>query len=312
LAWADANERIAWLGYRKVIRSGLTVVGGENDFYRLKELTVPDVDCLKLLIDGLREHGRDGHERFLHMYLLPTHLKALLEQRIAEQQQRVAELGASEDDMADDAIAQARHLLAVAIANFNEDYHASIERRFWPFLELIKRRDFSFYEDPDRAIDFIHGLFVQYFRTKAIKERVLQKENVLFDDMERVWDVLSHIMAIEAGGSFFVDRREFQIVVLENHTEVPFITSDQPLINMLTDGKSFDVPEKMELYYPLGPTQAMLYLEKSTPVGKFANPVSIDEAHRYNQTMLDHSSLRVFSNSEKYLTFLNGCTRVKK
>jgi hypothetical protein len=125
LAWADADERIAWLGYGKVSRSGLTVVGGENDFYRLKKLTVPDVDCLKLFIDGLREHGRDGHKRFLQMYLLPTRLKALLEQRIAEQQQRVAEQGASEDDMGDAAIAQATHMLAVAIANFNEDYHAS-------------------------------------------------------------------------------------------------------------------------------------------------------------------------------------------
>ncbi len=304
LAWADADERIAWLGYGMVRRSGLKVVGGENDFYKLKELTVPDVDCLKLFIDGLREGGRDGHKRFLQMYLLPTRLKALLEQRIPEQQQRIAEVGASEDDMGDAAIAQARHELKVAIANFNEDYHASIERRFWPFLELIKQRDLSFYEDPERAIDFIHGLFVQYFRTKALKERVLQKENVLFDDMERVWDVLSHIMAIEAGGSFFVDRRNFQIIVLDNETQVPFITSDQPIINMLADGKSFDVPEKMELYYPLSPTQAMLYLEKATPIGKFNNPVSIDDAHRYNQMMLDHSGLLVFSNSEEYLTFL--------
>jgi hypothetical protein len=60
LPWADADERIAWYGYGKVDRSGLTVVGGENDFYRLRELTVPDIDCLKLFIDGLREAGRDG------------------------------------------------------------------------------------------------------------------------------------------------------------------------------------------------------------------------------------------------------------
>jgi hypothetical protein len=176
----------------------------------------------------------------------------------------------------------------------------------------VVRSRFSFYEDSKRAMDFIHGLFVQYFRTKAVKERALQKENVLFDDMERVWDVLSHIMAIEAGGSFFIDRRNFQIVVLDNDTQVPFITSDQPIINMLTDGKSFDVPEKMELYYPLSPTQATLYLEKSTPTGKFNNQVSIDDAHRYNQIMLDHSSLRVFSNSEEYLMFLKECAGVKK
>ena len=135
---------------------------------------------------------------------------------------------------------------------------------------------------------------------------------MLFDDLERVWDVLSHIMAIEAGRSFFCDRKNFRIIVLDNNTQVPFITSDQPIINMLTDGKSFDVPEKMELYYPLSPTQAMLYLEKTTPIGKFNNPISVDDAHRYNQMMLDHSGLRVFSNSEEYLTFLKKCTDLKK
>jgi hypothetical protein len=68
----------------------------------------------------------------------------------------------------------------------------------------------------------------------------------------------------------------------------------------------------MELYYPLSPTQAMLYLEKSTPTGKFNNQVSIDDAHRYNQMMLDHSGLRVFSNSEEYLMFLMECAGTKK
>jgi hypothetical protein len=56
----------------------------------------------------------------------------------------------------------------------------------------------------------------------------------------------------------------------------------------------------------------MLYLEKSTPTGKFTNPVSVDDAHRYNRMMLNHSSLRVFSNSEEYLTFLHECAGIKK
>lgn len=306
LPWTDADERIAWLGYGKVGRSGLTVVGGENDFYRLKELTMADVDCLKVFIDGSREGGREIHKRFLQMYVLPTHLKKKLEQYVAERD--VTENGEEEEEA---KIAEARRALDVAISNLYENEHAAIERRFWPFLELIKKRDFSFYDDPAKATDFIHGLFVQYYRTKAVKERVRQKQNALFDDIERVWDVLSHIMAIETGGSFFASRRDFRIVVLDNNTQVPFITSDQPLINMLTDGKSWDAPEKMELYYPLSPTQAMLYLEKVTPSGKFNNPVSIDDAHGYNKMMLDHSGLRVFSNSEEYLLFLKDCIDAK-
>ncbi|MGC2229863.1 MAG: DUF4238 domain-containing protein, partial [Candidatus Acidiferrum sp.] len=257
---------------------------------------------LGLFIDGLPELGRKGHKRFLKMYLLPTRLKNRLAQRVTE----------NGKEMDEAQLAEARHLLDVAISNLNEDYHASIERRFWTYLELIKRCDFSFYEDLTKATEFFHGLSVQYMRTKAVKRRALQKTNVLFDDVGRVWDVLSHILAVEMGRSFFSDRRNFQILALDNDTRVPFITSDQPIINMLSDPRDFKAPERVELYYPLSPTQAMLYLEKSTPTAGISREVSIDDAHRYNRMMLDHCGLRVFSNSEEYLTFLKECADVKK
>jgi hypothetical protein len=285
LAWADSDERVAWQGYGKVMRSGLTVVGGEDNFYKLKELTVPDVDCMKLFIDGLPELGRKGHKRFLQTYVLPTRLKRHLEKR---------------GDCGPDAM----KLVDVVRSNLMENYHASIERRFWPYLDLIKAHDFSFIEDLNRAIEFFHGFSVQYMRTKAVKERAIQKANVLFDDVERVWDVLSYITAVETGRSFFADRRGFQILVLDNDTQVPFITSDQPIINIRADAGSFSPPEKIELYYPLSPTQAMLYLENSTPTAGISQSVSIDEAHRYNMMMLDHCAFRVFSNSEEYLRLL--------
>jgi hypothetical protein len=202
LPWADSDDRVAWYGYGKVMRSGLTVVGGEDNFYKLKELTVPDVDCMKLFIDGLPELGRKGHKRFLQMYVLPTRLKRHLEKR---------------GDCGPDAM----KLVDVVRSNLMENYHASIERGFWPYLDLIKARDFSFIEDLNRAIEFFHGFSVQYMRTKAVKERAIQKTNVLFDDVERVWDVLSYITAVETGRSFFADRRNFQILVLDNDTQVP-------------------------------------------------------------------------------------------
>ena len=149
-------------------------------------------------------------------------------------------------------------------------------------------------------------------RTKAVKVRACQKENVFFDDMERVWDVLSHILAVEAGRSFFSSRNDFRILVLDNNTKVPFITSDQPVINMLTPGGSWEVPEKMELYYPLSSTQAMLFLEKTTPVAGISTNVSMDEAHRYNMMILKHCAFRVFSHSEEYLRFLRQCAELKQ
>jgi hypothetical protein len=292
LPWADTNERIAWYGYGTVNRSGLRVVGGENDFYRLKELTVPDIDCLKLFIESLREQGRDGHKQFLNAYILPTLLKRKMEQN------------GNQDP-------HAKKLLEVAISNLNENYHAAIEKDFWPYLEVIKNRDFEFYETPDKVAEFLHGLFVQYMRTKAVKERGCQIKSNLFDDMERVWDVLSYILAIESSAGFFMKRKEFKIIVLDNNTQVPFITSDQPIINMLTAGTSLEAPERIELYYPLSPTQAMLYLEKSTSVAGINTNISMDEAHRYNMMMLDHSAFRVFSNSDEYLRCLKQCADIR-
>lgn len=292
LPWADEDECIAWYGYGRVDRSGLTVVGGENNFYKLKELTVPDIDCLKLFIDGLPEIHREGHKQFLEAYIAPTRLKRYLNENNIQNE-------------------EATKLLDVAISNLNENYHAAIERGFWPYLEAIRKHDFSFLQAPQQASEFFHGLYVQYLRTKAIKERICRKESVLFDDMERVWDVLSHILAVQAGASFFEDRKEFRIVVLDNDTDVPFITSDQPIINRLTPGGGWDVPDKMELYYPLSPTQAMLYLEAATPHAGISTNVSIDEAHQYNMMMLNHSAFRVFSNSEEYLRFLRQCDERK-
>jgi len=80
---------------------------------------------------------------------------------------------------------------------------------------------------------------------------------------------------------------------------------------MLTEAADWNAPQKMELYYPLSPTKAMLYLEKSTPVAGIMRSISIDEAHRYNSMMLDHSGFRVFSDSEEYLKFVKQCADLK-
>jgi hypothetical protein len=303
LPWADADERIAWLGYGKVARSGLTVVGGENDFYRLKDLTDDDVTSIRKLIAEMPEMGRAGHEEFLSAYILPTRLKRLLEQRGVDR--RGGEVLDGQEEPS------AMKQIDVSISNLNENYHASIENQFWPYLEAIKKRDFSFYDDPLKAGEFFHGLSVQYLRTKTVRDRIRQNVKGLFEDTERVWDVLSHIYGVVMGASLLLNRREFQIFVLDNDTQVPFITSDQPIINMLAETGDIKPPKKMELYYPLSPTQAMLYLNKSTPTTGINRAVSIDEAHRYNSTMIAHSGLQIFSNSEEYLRFVKQCSDAK-
>jgi hypothetical protein len=271
-----------WLGYGKILRSKLTVVGGENDFYALRELTDRDIFYMREFIKGLPEPGRKGHNQLLDWMAMPPAVKSQLE-RIGNTDQ------------------EAMRVVETAISNLNENFHMSIENRFRPYLTAMLAGDTSFYDDFQSAMEFLYCLSVQILRTKAVKDRAIEHVRGLFEDIERVWPIISHMLAATMGGSFFADRRHFKIVLIDNDTQVPFITSDQQIINMLSPGGTFDVPERVELYYPLSPTKAMLYLEKSNPAHKDNRSLSIDEAHRYNCLIADHAGQQIFSNSEEYL-----------
>jgi hypothetical protein len=283
LSWADVDERIMWLGYGKILRSGLTVVGGENDFYRLRDLTKQDIFLLREFIKQMPEPSRKGHEDLLGHLAIPPALKRHLESTGYDDPENM-------------------RIVDLAIANLNEDYHTSIENSFRPYLESMLAGDASFYEDDKSVVEFLHALSVQILRTKAVKDRIAERITAgPFEDNERIWPIISHITAVTMAASLFVDRKKFKIVLLDNLTDVPFITSDQPIINMLSNPADRRAPERVELYYPLSPTKAMLYLEKENPAHADGRPLTIDEAHAYNLRMADHSGRQIFSNSEEYL-----------
>jgi hypothetical protein len=298
LPWADADERIMWLGYGKILRSGLTVVGGENNFYRLPDLTERDIFLLREFIKLLPEAGRKNHEDLVTYFALPPALKRNLE-------------------VTGNGDPEAMRLVNVAIANLNENYHTAIENDFRPYLDSMLAGDASFYEDDQSAMTFLHALSVQNLRTKAVKDRMIERVKTGPWEMnERVWPIMSHMAAAAIGGSFFVERKKFKIVLLDNHTDVPFITSDQPIINLLSNPTDRQGPERAEFYYPLSPTKAMLYLEKANPAHSVSRALSIDEAHSYNILIAEHSGRRIFSNSEEYLGIIHrhmqGCANNKR
>ena len=51
-------------------------------------------------------------------------------------------------------------------------------------------------------------------------------------------------------------RDQYKIVLLDNATEIPFITGDQPIFNIHTTFHSGIAPERLERFYTLSPTRA--------------------------------------------------------
>jgi len=283
-AWAH-EDRIWWSGYGKIERSELTVVGGENYFYKLQELTDEDILLLRGLIDLFPVGSKKIHGDLLNTFSLPPAMKKAM-----------ARLGILDHD--------AMSKLDVVITNTNEDYQTAIENSFQPYLRSMLEGNVSFFEDPAKASKFLYALSLQYTRTKKMKEAAIARAPQAFENIGRIWNVLSHMFAVNLGASLFLDRNSFKVILIDNDTRVPFITSDQPIINLHVDPKTMNRAERFELYYPMSPTKALLLLEQSNTMCALRSAVTAEEANRYNHLIATQAYKQLFASSEDSLKMI--------
>jgi hypothetical protein len=88
--------------------------------------------------------------------------------------------------------------------------------------------------------------------------------------------------------------------LLNNRTDTPFITGDQPIINIHATFEP-GAPEKLEFFYPISPQTAMLLLEASSD---HSQSVTVENVLRFNNLIARNSHEQVFSNSREYLEAL--------
>lgn len=288
-AWATEN-RIWWSGYGRILCSELTVVGGENHFYRLDQLCGKDRFHLAEIAKRLA-YGSEANRRFLDAFTLPHIARSnllLLDPTF---------------EMKGETVAEHIRKLDLKIANAAEDYHTSIENTFQPYLASMLQGEVAFYDDDQKAAEFLYAFMLQFTRTKGPRE-IIAAHPGPFDNIRGVWNLLHQMVAFTAGASFFLDRRRFKIVLIDNCTAVPFITGDQPIINLHADLMTRKPPERMEMYYPLSPTKAMLYLERSTSLYTDRQSVTMEEAHRFNQLIAENAYKQLFAASEDSLKII--------
>jgi hypothetical protein len=160
--------------------------------------------------------------------------------------------------------------------NAVDNQHTVIEAKFAPLLARTLRGDVSWYEDDAECINFCNFVAAQHMRTQGVKNRTIARlKDRMGLDASRIWDVLALILGFNLGCSLFLERRSRKLTLVRNDTEIPFITSDQPVINILSDGEA--APEALSLYYPMSPTLA-LYMEQPNEVEKLPFETMTGEA----------------------------------
>ena len=283
-AWAT-NKLIYCLQEGRVFRPNLTGVAAQRDFHKLQPLNPSDIRAIKILIGASPPSSRRVHENFIQMLSTAANMKADTPSYM---------IGDKDFE----------NFLDEQIINCEEQFQGRIETAAKPILDAIKLRDLSFYFNDKQCMRFLHYMCLQYFRTRAIKERVLDRviDTAIFD-VGKCWNVLRHIFAANVGATLFLERKNRKLLLLENVTEIPFITGDQPIINLCCKATIAEAPDLLVLYYPLTPQLALILEECDMECG-FDLKVSANDVTKLNRAILSASFLQVFGNTECALTSL--------
>lgn len=276
-AWATGGQLYCLMDGR-IFPTGTTVIAVEQDFYKIGRLTDADIALIRLLAIDVKEvHplSRKGHEEFLALVTMPI----LFEGETAELDE----------------------LIDTFRTNALEDYHAGIERSFLPLLESALDKDINFYDDDQSCIALCHFLASQHMRTKGIRfktiERLKQKNGL---DVSRIWCLLSQMFATNIDMSVFLERSKRQLVLVENSTDVEFITGDQPLIN-LHGGNGEKPPATLSWYYPISPRLALFLPEVHEEAAFSTATPTAAQVSDLNQRIVAASHRQVFAQERSSL-----------
>ncbi|QNU63990.1 DUF4238 domain-containing protein [Vreelandella titanicae] len=288
--WSE-TDRIYCLMDGRIFKSGLMGVGQERYFYKLKELTEAEIKIIQAFIDqDKRPLIRKLNHGWIDFFNQVFKIRDLLDSH-----------GVSHPEV--------DKMLDVLVHNFEEDFHGRIESDAIKFLEMLYRKDLSFYDDENELIDFLFFICQQYFRTQNIDSKV-QAAIGSFNgfNIDAMWAVLRHTSATSVGFSLYQDRANFRPVLIDNTSNIPFVTGDQPVINTHAIGLSLEeIPSELEFYYPLTPKLALLLT--SDPDLNRMGIISIGEEKvaMYNRFIHSQAGKQVYSSERAALEqLLNG------
>jgi hypothetical protein len=259
-------------------------IGLVKDFYKLRELNLQDLKLFyKLGIERAIPHLQKVNRGWVESFELIFKLRNMVD-------------GLGIDDL------EINELLETATYNFEENLHSGIEGNAIKYINSILIEDISFYQTEQGCIDFSHFISVQNMRTEGAKSSVVEALSIFdFIDMDKIWNVLSHIYASNKSWHLYAHRRTFRMVLLKNESPEEFITSDQPVINTYGVGLGiYEPPEELEFFYPVSPHLAILITGKKND-WKNKKSLSQYEVTKYNKMIAHESHTQIFAKSREWV-----------
>lgn len=291
--WSPDNLNIYYTTKKNNIRyDSVKNVAVERDFYQVQPLTHEHVQAIKLWHSKSPESVQRQHSTLLNRFLKMQHVESVYKQ------------SGIKDDMAE-------KLYSAWRCNGVENLHSAHEKEVQPIIDALADCDLSVLDDRRNMILLMQFFGVQIARTKTIKDTLQagqarttdEKALALGKSIRECWWLLSYMIGLNIGRTMFLDRNEDVHCLLINDTDTPFITSDQPIVNVhtaLTDEIKPPEDHVCDEYYPISPRVAyMVNKSNRFPSGKVQ--VSVDIVKEMNIKIAKRANIHIISNSEESL-----------
>jgi hypothetical protein len=283
--WTDGEGLIFCRRERKFLHTGTTVLANERFFYKLNELTEDDLQYIKKIFCNEKNIiATEINTNWLSLFKLINELIKLKEITPSKKIQNE---------------------INIYVTEFNENLHTVIENSAHKYFEDLYSENIQFYETEKGNIDFNIFLCEQFFRTKRMKESIITIKHSLKNfNIENCWNVGAHILAINLALTLYMQRQHFKSCLLKNDTDIPFITSGQPVINLAGDinnPRNLTINE-FEFYYPITPKTAFILGKKDFFLtSEKIIKLNEENVRNYNAKMKSQCPNLLFSNTQKEL-----------
>ncbi|WP_235676585.1 MULTISPECIES: DUF4238 domain-containing protein [unclassified Vibrio] len=194
--------------------------------------------------------------------------------------------------------------------NMLENLHTKHESDARYIIDELANHNLNILEDRTNMIKFMIYFGHQISRTKTFKETVMAaNRNVTEDDglvitnvMRDCWWFFSYMFGMSFGQNIYLGKDKGNQCLLINNTDEPFITSDQPIVNVHSCTYSQDEalipPEFSDFFYPISPTIGYM-INDSNEFGKGIQNVSLETVQKLNSKVASHANLHIFGSTNE-------------
>lgn len=216
-----------------------TKITKQRDFYRLPRLDAADFEFIRGNIEfmGLSEIEK----KTAYGWLKPLVLIESVERQF----------------IGKDMPSELRSIIDEIEIESEEKFHSATENESVDTLRKLRNDDCAFWKVGGKeAMEFAFFISLQLLRTKRMADNVVDGAYEALDKgmVERTWPYLKFIFASNIGKSLYLERSKWSLHTVDAGGDRSFITSDQPVMNLLKP----DNHNGMALYYPLSPRKALL------------------------------------------------------